>query len=367
MVILFLLIFCQINFVFNLKINLKDNYFVDVYLGYPKQKFKFLVDPLSPFSYILKIYYSKTKIQKGLSEIKSFSNSYGEFAGVWVYDKIYLTEDKNFNFKFKFLDCNFKRTLLNVDGVLGLGYSPEYNDTSIYYYLHLMKDVFNNVNKLMSYDRINNLVTIGESSPLPENPNPIKLVLSNHTNYTGYYVDLNKISIESTNFEIQEQALLGLIPMIIAPRNRSEWVKKDYLSSLTYKNNNTTIVKDKKKIFSDVYSPFFKKDLKAKIYFDETDFEYDYYEKKNDTSIRSTVRIGDVWQNQMKCWYVGIPLVNIDRADFNFESHNEAVTLYRHKDFKKSLIPPIIKIGLFVIGIILFLFSIISICLRNQK
>ena len=55
-----LFLFLYSNF-FCLKLDLIDDYFVNVYIGDSKTKFKLLIDPTYPFTYIFKSYESKTK------------------------------------------------------------------------------------------------------------------------------------------------------------------------------------------------------------------------------------------------------------------------------------------------------------------
>ena len=76
----YLIILCLYSICRCLKLNLIDDYFVNVYVGDSKTKFKLLIDPTYPFTYLLKSYRTKTKKN---SELKPslFSNLYGNYSG----------------------------------------------------------------------------------------------------------------------------------------------------------------------------------------------------------------------------------------------------------------------------------------------
>lgn len=353
-----LLLLCLISFSFTFKMKIVENYFVEVYFGFPMRKLKLLVDPISPYSYILNRYYSNTKEKKDISDSLHFTNAYGEFTGVWVKDKIYLSEDQNFNFEFKFLDCFFQRTLLNVDGVLGLGYSKDYEDASIYYYLKKMSGAFSNVKNVMTYDKRNNIFSVGEYADTPVTHKPIELSLIHHQKYAGEYVDLKRIYVCHEELDLNDPLLLGLMPIIVAPKSREQWLKETYFPHLLVEGSETKVVHDAKKLYSEIYATKFKDNEHPYMQIEDLYFEYEYYRIRNN-SFKSNIRIGDVWQNPMECWYIGLPTIYIDRADFDFENYK--VTMYRQRDFEKSYIQAGVKIAFFTITTILLIIVVIYI------
>ena len=109
-----------------------------------------------------------------------FSNSFGTFEGKWKSDFFYLTADKIFPLRIKFLMVEQTTSVLDVDGVIGLGYSEKIDDDCcVFEQLHKMTDVFK-IDNLMSYDKNKKLLTIGEL-PKSDNYNPVKFPYSKET------------------------------------------------------------------------------------------------------------------------------------------------------------------------------------------
>lgn len=338
--------------------NIIENYFVEVYFGYPMQKLKLVIEPTSPYSYILKKYDSKTKNYVEKSKTMTFSNAYGQFTGVWIKDKVYLTKDKNFNFEFKFLEINNTTSLLNVDGVLGLGYSLEFPDGSIYYYLKKMDAAFSDIKNVMTFDSRNSMITIGEIAKTEKTHNPIKLSLVSHEKYPGGYVDLKRIYVSHEELDLNDRTLLGLMPIIVAPKTRKEWLQDVYFPHLLVNNSQIDIVHDQTKLYSEIYATKFKDNESPVMQIEDYYFEYEYFRiRKN--RFKSNIRFGDNWQNPMECWYIGLPTIYIDRADFDFD--NREVTLFRQKDFHKSYFQFGTKILLFIIAVCFLIYAIVYI------
>ena len=118
--ILSLLIFQS---VFSLKLQLVDEDYVKVQIGYPPKEYKLIVDPVSPITYLFKENPSQTKRQGELNKTITFSNVFGNFTGIWKNDFFYLTDDKLMNFRFDYVEITKRESKLLCDGVLGLGYS----------------------------------------------------------------------------------------------------------------------------------------------------------------------------------------------------------------------------------------------------
>ena len=102
--LLFLFLFP--NF-FCLKLDLIDDYFVNVFIGDSKTKFKLLIDPTYPFTYIFKSYMTKTRKKSELKPIL-FSNLFGNYSGKWSIDTFYIKEE-NLTFEMKYLDIYYNK------------------------------------------------------------------------------------------------------------------------------------------------------------------------------------------------------------------------------------------------------------------
>ena len=73
-----------------LKLQLVDEDYVIVQIGYPPQEYKLIVDPVSPMTYLFKESKSPTKMEGELNKTITFSNVFGNFTGVWKNDFFYL-------------------------------------------------------------------------------------------------------------------------------------------------------------------------------------------------------------------------------------------------------------------------------------
>ena len=90
------------------------------------------------------------------------SNNFGEFEGHWEEDFMFPTKEREFGFKLRYLRVDKKDTNLDVDGVIGLGYSDHFPDnTNIYKILSKMKSIFNFKN-VMTYDKAHSKLVLGE-------------------------------------------------------------------------------------------------------------------------------------------------------------------------------------------------------------
>ena len=114
----FICIFALISLSLSLKINIVDEDFIQVLVGNPPVPMTLLIDPVAPFSYMLKKFESSTLLP---FENYKFSNSFGTFEGKWNSDFFYLTADKIFPLRIKFLMVEKTTSVLDVDGVIGLG------------------------------------------------------------------------------------------------------------------------------------------------------------------------------------------------------------------------------------------------------
>ena len=92
-----------IQSIFALKLQLIDEDYVKVQIGYPPQEYKLIVDPVSPLTYLFKENPSPTKMEGLLDKPITFSNVFGNFTGVWKNDFFYLTDDRLMNFRFDYV------------------------------------------------------------------------------------------------------------------------------------------------------------------------------------------------------------------------------------------------------------------------
>ena len=137
-----LLSFLIVYEVFSLKLQLVDEDYVIVQIGFPPKQYKLIVDPVGPFTYLFKENDSTSKLPSEKSLVEEFQNVFGNFTGVWKNDFFYLTADKLMNFRMDYLEIQKKETKLNCDGVLGLGYSFQQSYGNIYEVLAKMYNVF---------------------------------------------------------------------------------------------------------------------------------------------------------------------------------------------------------------------------------
>ena len=136
--------------IISLKLQLVDEDYVVVQIGYPPKEYKLIVDPVGPFTYLFKENDSQSKVPGDKTELFSFSNVFGNFTGEWKNDFFYLTTDRMMNFRMDYLEITKKEAKLNCDGVLGLGYSFEQSYGNIYEVLEKMYNVFPS-KKMMSF------------------------------------------------------------------------------------------------------------------------------------------------------------------------------------------------------------------------
>ena len=129
---------------------------------------------MGSFTYLFKPLNS-TSTLPGESDQLEFTNVLGKFKGIWKNDFIYLTDDRLMNFRMDFLEITEKDTKFQCDGVLGLGYSFSQSYGNIYDVLAKMYNVVPS-KKVMSYDKKNKILTIGEF-PGPQFTNPHKFKL----------------------------------------------------------------------------------------------------------------------------------------------------------------------------------------------
>jgi hypothetical protein len=223
MQVLIILIITKLNIflICYLKV-LVDDYFVNVYIGDSKTKYKLLIDPTYPFTYILKPYISKTKKNSELMPLL-FSNFFGDYSGEWITDTFYFKEE-NLTIQMKFLDVYYKKSnTLIADGVLGLG-SYIKHDSSIFYYINQTShDCFN---KISTYDRKNKKIIICDSETSTKS-NKFQINFSYNTFNEPGLITITKLDLIFNNTEkfLNDEAYIGLIPLLISPNEIDKWIE----------------------------------------------------------------------------------------------------------------------------------------------
>ena len=334
----FLFLFLLSNFLC-LKLDIIDDYFVNVYIGSSRRQFKLLIDPTYPFTYIFKPYQSKTKMNVELKPLL-FSNLYGNYSGKWSLDTFYFKEE-NLTIEMKYLDIYYiKENILNIDGVLGLG-SYIKQDANIYY--NINQTTNNCFNKISTYDRKNKKIIICDSDTSSKLNNFVIDFSYNTFNYPGL-ITITKLDLLTNNKEIglNDEVYVGLVPLFISPSNVQKWIEELYFENEKIINmTEAQIIIDK---------------LNYKIYFDEQEYLYNYNENM-DLSIISKYmnleRFEDNIVNLKNKWYFGFDQSNIERVEFNFNDGNIKVFVYSFKYILIRMTLFIIVFGIFIYAFII--------------
>ena len=324
-----------IQSIFSLKLQLVDEDYVKVQIGYPPKEYKLIVDPVSPFTYLFKENPSTTKMEGELKNPITFSNVFGNFTGVWKNDFFYLTDDKLMNFRFDYVEITKKDTKLICDGVLGLGYSYEQSYGNIYEVLEKMYNVFPS-KKVLSYDKKKMQITLGE---IPERSsyNPTVLKIYEKKDMPGIFLNLNKLRFMSdydqtkyiTEEDLNDDALLTLLPVVIAPKHRLKNLYTNFTtlfstdkSTFSKKGDNVNLTK----FYTDLY--FTNPNLHmnyTELVFDRMAYKFKCFEEKHG-KFRPQIRFGNDQNYLFKYWVVGVDIIGLERFDFNFE--DSTVKLY---------------------------------------
>ena len=314
-------IFCILLFLqlaTSLKLKIIDEDFVKIRVGNPQTELKLLIDPTSPFSYIFKDFNSKTTEK---FESTKFENAFGLYEGHWEEDFFFIQDDPYFNIKLRYVKVTKTQSNLKVDGVFGLGYHAGYPESNIYSVLYKMSSIFK-MRKLLSYDKKRKLLTIGEI-PFREYSNPVRIPIYQKENEVGNFIKLTSLSYMNKNTrkieyeDINEDAILGLIPVIIAPKKRNFWMNQTYIPKITENNSPYNFLPIPEKFFTDCHMEKIRDDIWTDVVINKTAYRYKFAEKKNGF-YRATIRLGDDVKNPLPYWYLGVDALNIDRLDFDY-------------------------------------------------
>ena len=334
----FLFLFLLSNFLC-LKLDIIDDYFVNVYIGSSKRQFKLLIDPTYPFTYIFKPYQSKTKMNAELKPLL-FSNLYGNYSGKWSLDTFYFKEE-NLTIEMKYLDIYYiKENILNIDGVLGLG-SYIKQDANIYY--NINQTTNNCFNKISTYDRKNKKIIICDTDTSSKLNNFVIDFSYNTFNYPGL-ITITKLDLLTNNKEIglNDEVYVGLVPLFISPSNVQKWIEELYFENEKIINmTEAQIIIDK---------------LNYKIYFDEQEYLYNYNENIDLNTISKYMNLEKFEDNIVNLknkWYFGFDQSNIERVEFNFNDGNIKVFVYSFKYILIRMTLFIIVFGIFIYAFII--------------
>jgi hypothetical protein len=334
-----------ISSIFSLKLQLIDEDYVLVQIGLPPKPYKLFVDPMGSFTYLFKPLNS-TSTLPGESDQLEFTNVLGKFKGIWKNDFIYLTDDRLMNFRMDFLEITEKDTKFQCDGVLGLGYSFSQSYGNIYDVLAKMYNVFPS-KKVMSYDKKKMQITLGEF-PERSNYNPTVYKIYETKDYPGTFLQLEKLRFmtdyDQTKYiseeDIKEDALLTLLPLVIAPKHRLKNLYHNYTT--TFSTPESTFSKkgenrNETKFYSDFYLTNPNKHMDyIEIVFDRMAYKFRPFEKKEDGKYRPQIRFGNDEKYLFKYWIVGVDVIGVDRFDLNFEDYTVKLYSKPSYDITKS-------------------------------
>ena len=331
--------------ILSLKLQLVDEDYVIVQIGYPPKEYKLIVDPVGPFTYLFRENDSQSKLPGEKTEPLTFANVFGNFTGTWKNDFFYLTNDKMMNFRMDYLEITKKDSKLNCDGVLGLGYSFEQSYGNIYEVLEKMYNVFPG-KKMLSYDKKKMQITLGEF-PERSSYNPTVYKIYEKKDTPGIFLRLEKLRFVTdydqtkykTEEDMKDDALLTLLPVVIAPKHR---LKNLYINYTTLFNTSESEYSKKgvdvneTKFYSDFYltKPNEHMDY-IELVFDRMAYKFRCFEEKNG-KYRPQIRFGNDQNYLFKYWVVGVDVIGVDRFDFNFEENTVKLYSKPSYDITKS-------------------------------
>ena len=331
--------------ILSLKLQLVDEDYVIVQIGYPPKEYKLIVDPVGPFTYLFRENDSQSKLPGEKTEPLTFANVFGNFTGTWKNDFFYLTNDKMMNFRMDYLEITKKDSKLNCDGVLGLGYSFEQSYGNIYEVLEKMYNVFPG-KKMLSYDKKKMQITLGEF-PERSSYNPTVYKIYEKKDTPGIFLRLEKLRFVTdydqtkykTEEDMKDDALLTLLPVVIAPKHRLKNLYTNYTtlfntSESEYSKKGVDV--NETKFFSDFYltKPNEHMDY-IELVFDRMAYKFRCFEEKNG-KYRPQIRFGNDQNYLFKYWVVGVDVIGVDRFDFNFEENTVKLYSKPSYDITKS-------------------------------
>ena len=157
--------------------------------------------------------------------------------------------------------------------------------------------------------------------------------------------------------ELNDEAYVGLIPILIPPNEIDKLIEESYFDSedpinKNLENNWTQIAIEK---------------LYYEIYFDEKKYSYNYDENLDLNSIKKYLDLEDFEDSIVKIknkWYFGFDQKNIERVEFDFDKGNINLFVYSFKYI-------IIRVTLFILVLGFFIYAFIIVFQKrkdkNQK
>ena len=365
-----------LNVVFSLKLQLVDEDYVVVQIGYPPKQYKLMVDPVGPFTYLFAENNSTSKLDGELSGTHEFQNVFGNFSGVWKNDFFYLTTDRLMNFRMDYLEITKKETKLQCDGVLGLGYSFQDSYGNIYEVLEKMYNVFKS-KKMMSYDKKKMQITLGEF-PERSNYNPSVYKIYEKKDYPGIFLQLDKLRFMTdydqtkylTEEDLKDDALITLLPVVIAPKYRLKNIYTNYTTLFNTSESEFSKKGEKvneTKFYSDFYLTNPNKHMDfIELVFDRMAYKFRPFEKKEDGKYRPQIRFGNDQNYLFKYWVVGVDVIGVDRFDINFEDNTVKFYSKPSYDITKSK-PQLLRDVFVYMTIICIMLGFMFICFCQKK
>ncbi|MCQ2818985.1 MAG: hypothetical protein MJ252_17105 [archaeon] len=361
-----------IPMIFTLDLQIIDEDYLEVAIGGEKQKLKLLIDPVGHFTYL----FNKANSTTVRPENKeySFSNNFGTFKGQWESDFIFPTPDHQFGFTLTYLMVKDKGdSVLNCDGVIGLGYSdnvPE--NANIYKILGSMKEVLSFKN-VMTYDKNKKKLILGRV-PDPDSNNPVPFDLSqNDPKNPLTLVTLSKIgfypknSKKPTYIDVEQPAKLGLIPVLIAPHSSKKLLFEGIMGNMTTDLASVKEIENNNKFFNDVSFTNPNSGIKkqALMMFGKIGYKFEHTWTEKDT-YTSAIRLGDETE-AVGYWYIGIDKLNVNRMDFDFDKKKVILFSTTAAEIGKTKYPYLFKSLLITIVITIILIILIRLCCSKKR
>ena len=323
-----LIVLLLIPICLNLEFKIEDEDYLVIPFGGKKRAMKLLIDPMGHFTYILRPVISST--MEKFKENYNFSNNFGEFEGHWEEDFMFPTKEREFGFKLRYLRVDKKDTNLDVDGVIGLGYSDHFPDnTNIYKILSKMKSIFNFKN-VMTYDKAHSKLVLGEV-PDFDSFNPVDFDIIPNKVQPVNLVNLTKIGFfdKSTNkvkyIDINQKAKFGLMPLLVAPKIAKN-IMDEIIANIAQDNSTAKYENNAKKLYQDIYFDKSNENIKPEGIFGFGDIAYKFKHTWNAEGEKPSSSIRFALDDYGDYWYIGVDKLNINRADFDFD--NKKVTMY---------------------------------------
>jgi hypothetical protein len=183
--------------------------------------------------------------------------------------------------------------------------------------------------KVFSYDKKKMQITLGEI-PERSNYNPTVFKIYEKKDMPGVFLKLDKLRFmtdyDQTKYlseeDLHDDALLTLLPVIIAPKHRLKNLYTNYTtlfntSKSTYSKKGVDV--NLTKFYTDFYLTEPNKHMDyTELVFDRMAYKFRCFEEKNG-KYRPKIRFGNQQNYLFKYWVVGVDVIGVDRFDFNFE------------------------------------------------